>query len=103
MITLDTYPIPSPNVVGRIIKSIPGGGEEAVIVLPMAGQVKVVNEIGSKIWALADGTRTVREIAALICEKYEVELETVQIDTLEFIQQLNARGILELSGSPKGV
>ena len=75
---------------------------EAVIVLPSMGQVKVVNEIGAKIWSLADGTRTVREIATLICEEYDVDSETARADTLEFIDQLITRGILEVTENPKG-
>ena len=102
MISLDAYPVPSPNVVGRIIDAKPGGTTEAVIVLPSMGQVKVVNEIGAKIWSLADGTRTVREIASLICKQYDVESGIAQVDTLEFIDQLITRGILEISENPKG-
>jgi hypothetical protein len=33
---------------------------EAVVVLPDKGEVKVLNEVGAQIWALADGTRSVR-------------------------------------------
>ena len=46
--------------------------QEAVIVLPDKGEVKVLNEVGARIWALADGSRSVREIAATIASLYDV-------------------------------
>jgi hypothetical protein len=88
MFDLDTYLVPAPNVVGRMIDA------EAVLVLPDKGQVKVVNEVGARIWALTDGSRSIREIASVICSEFEVDLDTAEADTLEFIKNLVQRGIL---------
>jgi hypothetical protein len=91
MLTLDTYPIPSPDVVGRIIN------KEAVLVLPDKGEVKVLNEVGARIWTLADGTRSVRDIAAAICAEYDVEPAQAEADVLAFLTELETRGIISLS------
>lgn len=90
MLTLDTYPVPSPDVVGRIVD------DEAVLVLPDRGEVKVLNEIGARIWTLADGTRTVRDIAAAICAEYDVDATRAEADTLAFVGELAERGIVSL-------
>jgi hypothetical protein len=90
MITLENYPIPNPDVVGRTVDN------EAVLVLPGQGQVKVLNEVGARIWALADGSRSVRDIAAVICSEYEVDSAKAEADTLIFVDDLASRGIVSL-------
>jgi hypothetical protein len=95
MLTLESYPIPAPGVVGRVVE------DEAVLVLPERGEVKVLNEVGARIWELANGKRPVSEIAALICEQYEVDLEVAAADTLEFLADLESRGVITVSGKPE--
>ena len=62
-VSLEDYPHPTAKARGRFLD------REAVIVLPDRGEVKVLNEVGARIWALADGSRSVREIAAAIAEQ----------------------------------
>jgi hypothetical protein len=88
MIALDSYPVPNPAVVGRLVEG------EAVIVLPEQGQVKVLNEVGARIWALADGTRTLRQIATALGDEYEVDQAQAEADVLDFVAQLAERGII---------
>jgi hypothetical protein len=88
MITLDMIPVPNPAVVGRILK------DEAVLVLPARGQVKVLNEVGARIWSLVDGIRTVENIITTIKAEYAVSGEEALKDTSAFLEQLAERGIL---------
>ena len=94
MISPDFYVIPAPSAIGRTID------DEAVIVLPEQGQVKVLNEVGARIWDLADGSRTVRDIVAAICAEYEVEPAQAEGDTLDFVAELVERGVVSLSARP---
>jgi hypothetical protein len=94
MVTLDDYPIPDSNVRGRILE------DEAVLVLPDKGQVKVLNQVGASIWTLADGARTVRDIAAAICAEYAVDQAEAESDTLAFVAELEAKGIVSVSAQP---
>ncbi len=73
MVTPDTCPILTPNVRGRTIDN------EAVLVLPDQGLVKV------------------RDIATALCAEYKVEQEQAEADTLAFVAELEAKGILSLS------
>ena len=91
MLTLDVYPTPAPGVVGRVVDA------EAVLVLPARGEVKVLNEVGARIWELSDGNRTVREIANVICEEYEVDAAAAEADTLAFFKDLEDRGAIRIS------
>ncbi len=60
MLNLDSKPKPNASVQGRQLEN------EAVLVLPDKGEVKVLNEVGARIWALTDGQHSVRQIAAQI-------------------------------------
>jgi hypothetical protein len=91
MITLDMIPSPNPAVVSRVIK------DEAVLVLPARGQVKVLNEVGARIWSLVDGKRTVGNIIATIEAEYAVSAEVALNDTSFFLDQLANREIISFS------
>lgn len=68
---------------------------EAVLVLPAAAQVQMLNEVGSKIWSLADGSLTLREMAASVSSDYDVALEEAAADTLAFAQELLRAGLVD--------
>jgi len=91
MITTGMVPIPNTGVISRMINS------EAVLVLPTKGKVKVLNEVGARIWSLIDGVRTVGNISALIESEYAVSAEDAQRDTSIFLSQLEDREIIIFS------
>ena len=97
LITLDSIPIPVDDVVGRTVQNPPDNQMEAVLVLPSRGRINVLNEIGARIWSLADGTRPVKEIASAICDDYDIDQPTAEKDTLEFLEVLLDRGVIRLS------
>ena len=90
MISLDSVPIPNPQVVDRLLEG------EAVLVHPTRGKVKVLNEVGAAIWSSLDGVASAREIAAQICSRYAVERETAEQDTLAFLESLQERDLIGL-------
>ena len=90
------YPLLHPQVATRIIDG------EAVIVLPKSGQVKVLNEVGSRIWELIDGTRSVGEITEIVVAEYDVTTDQAERDVEEFIQELIEGDMLVLAGGKVG-
>lgn len=88
MLNLDSKPQPNASVQGRQLEN------EAVLVLPDKGEVKVLNEVGARIWALTDGRQSVRQIAATISAEYHVDQSVAEADTLEFVAQLAAKGLV---------
>ena len=88
MFTLDTIFAPSPQILSRLVE------HEAVLVLPEQGKVKVLNEVGARIWTLTDGKLSVAEIARSICAEFAVDQLTAEADTLAFLTDLAARGIV---------
>jgi coenzyme PQQ biosynthesis protein PqqD len=97
MISLDKIPVPVAGVVGRVLENKEPGKTEAVIVLPDKGQVKVLNEVGTRIWSLIDGKRSVSDIIRMIVQEYQVSQKDAENDTLEFLAALNEKGVIDFS------
>jgi hypothetical protein len=91
MLTIDSQPVHAESARGRLLEN------EAVIVLPEQGKIKVLNEVGARIWSLVDGQRSVREIAEQLSAEYHLPQTEAEADTLEFVDQLLAKGVLKLT------
>ncbi len=98
-LTLESIPNLIPGVTGRVLEPGAAGQREAVLVLPEQSQVKVLNEVGARIWTLIDGSRTLGEIARVICREYAVEEAQAREDVLAFAAVLQARGVISLASS----
>jgi hypothetical protein len=75
-------PFKSPKLAARIIE-----GEAVIINLP-SQEALVLNPVGTRIWEMIDGKKTVREIASLIASEYQISQEIALQDTIEFINEL---------------
>jgi len=84
------YPVYDPDVAGRVFDG------EAVVVLPARGQVLVLNGVGSRVWELVDGKRSVGDVVGAIVAEYETSEEQAREDVLAFLKVLEVRGALKL-------
>lgn len=94
MVSTTLYVAAQPGTVGQILN------DEAVLLLPGRGEVKVLNAVGARIWSLADGTRTIAQIAAVIAAEYAVEPAQAEADTLAFVAELVRREMVTLVAQP---
>ena len=63
--------------------------EDEIVVISNDGmEVHVLNKTGAYIWELCDGTRDLEEIAACLCERFDVTLEEVRADIQNIIAKL---------------
>jgi coenzyme PQQ biosynthesis protein PqqD len=88
MPSLDDVLVTSERVVTREAE------DELVVVLPEKGKFVVLNATGAEMVQLADGERTLGEIAVEIAERFDTDLDRVQTDVLKFAQDLTSRGVL---------
>jgi hypothetical protein len=71
------------------------------IVVPIRGQVGDLesiynlNEVGSLLWELMDGQTPVRGMVEAVCREFDVTPEQAEVDTLEFLNGLEAAGVVE--------
>jgi hypothetical protein len=57
-------------------------------------EIQVLNQVGSRIFELADGSRSVSEIARVIAAEYRVDEGEAAQDTLAFLRQLVAQNVM---------
>ncbi len=89
---MPTNPSAKPTRHPRLASRIVDG--EAVLVDPDRNVVRMLNTVGSRIWELADGTRTVDEIAEALTEEFEVEVPEARQSVVEFVDELAGKELL---------
>lgn len=72
-------------------------GDEAVLVTPSQARVRMLNETGSRLWALADGNLTVQAMADVLAAEYDVTPENAAADALAFMQELLVADLVEIA------
>ncbi len=86
---LNSVPVPNKTIVYQIVN------EEAVLVLPGEGKVKVLNKVGAFIWQQVDSQKTVREIIDLVVNDFDVDLQQAEMDTVKFLEDLAEKAVIE--------
>jgi len=66
---------------------------EALIVTPADSVLHTLNEVGTRIWELMDGHRTIREISVVLMGEFDVDAERTERDTVWFIERLARKGL----------
>jgi len=83
------------DVAWRIIEN------EAILISAEDSMLHSLDEVGTRIWELSDGSNTVEQIIDTIFEEYEVDRETAEKDVIEFVTNLASEklGLLIVSES----
>ena len=90
MISPEQYIAPEKRTASRILE------KEAVILTLEDSMLHTLNRVGSRTWELADGTKTIEEIATIISDEFEIEKATAQADILEFVEELQGKGMISV-------
>ena len=69
-----------------------------VIINPEQGDVKVLNDVGARVWELVDGERSVSQIAQEITLDYEVSFEDANKDLQNYLNVMIDQGLLQWYG-----
>ena len=86
-----TVPALRPNLTTRDFD------DELVVVDPATNVVRIFNEVGSRIWQLIDGERSVDAIVQTLITEYDVSAEEAERATDAFLADLEARQLLKWS------
>ena len=81
-------PIHHPRTASRVFSG------EAVVITPAENRVRMLNPVGSRVWELADGTRTLDEIAAALTVEFETDLPQARASVVAFVDALMEKGLL---------
>ena len=70
------------------------------IIVPIKGgvgdlnSIYVLNELGTRIWERIDGKSSINRIIGEICKGYDVGPEEAEKDAMEFLDSLEASGLI---------
>ncbi|MEI2690237.1 MAG: PqqD family protein [Anaerolineae bacterium] len=81
-------PIHTPDVASRVY------GADAVIISPHQGMVRMLNPTATRIWQLADGSRSVDEIVVALVEEYEVDSCQAEQAVAALLSELVDKGLI---------
>ena len=88
---MTAVPTQNPDTAARLI-------DDKVFVLnPETSELHALNEVGARIWELADGVRPVADIVATIEQEYDVSTQSAQADVAGFLDELVAKGLVTLA------
>ena len=69
---------------------------KAIVITIDRNQLHVLNDVGTRIWQLADG-RSLSEIVEALVGEFEVQRERATADVFRFVEQLLAVGAAQIS------
>ena len=65
-----------------------GAGDTVILLTPDSGEYFTLNEVGGRIWDLADGSRSVADIVGVLAEEYAAPVDEIRVDALELLDEL---------------
>lgn len=71
--------------------------DELVIMDTDTNIVRILNEVGARIWQLADGTRTIHQISEALVLEYDVTLSDAEHAVQTFVDELTEKKLFALS------
>ncbi len=70
--------------------------DQAVLVLPLTGKVKVLNQVGAFIWDKIDGQTSLAELIEAVANIFDVERPMAEQDVVSFLKDLQQKEMIEL-------
>lgn len=70
------------------------GESEMILYLEDADTVVTLNETGSALWTMCDGTRTLAEVVEALAQAYGVERGEIEADVVRLVGELREAGFL---------
>lgn len=83
-------PVISDKAASRIIDG------EAVIVLLEKRETVILNEVGSRLWEIMDGVKSIGELAKVIISEFDSAYPETLKDVFEFIEDLAKRQAISI-------
>jgi hypothetical protein len=72
---------------------------KALIVVIDRKRLHTLNAVGTRVWELCDGGRSVAAIADAIAAEFEVERATALADVQRFVAELQALGAIDVEAA----
>jgi uncharacterized protein YrrD len=76
-------------------------GEDAVLLHVNRGDYYSLNKVGARLWVLADGSKSIADLAVLITDEFDISRDVAEQDIMEMAEQLEREGLVQVAESPK--
>ncbi len=73
---------------GVLAQPVKAGDPTLVLLNPRSGQYYTLEAVGTRIWELCDGKRTIADIAAVLGGEYEESPDIIVSDVVELVKEL---------------
>ncbi len=83
-LTSATTPAPRSGVLAQQVKP----GDTTVLLNPKSGEYYTLEAVGSRVWQLCDGKRTISEMATIVSEEFDAPPHVIERDILDLMQEL---------------
>jgi coenzyme PQQ biosynthesis protein PqqD len=68
---------------------------DALVLLdPQGGAYFSLNDVGSRVWGLCDGTRSVADLVSVLADEFDAPTEAIRDDVLELLEELASEGLV---------
>jgi Coenzyme PQQ synthesis protein D (PqqD) len=67
---------------------------DAVLLDVDSGEYFALDDVGSLVWELCDGSRSVADMAELISAEFDVDASTALVDAIELLESLAGAGLV---------
>jgi Coenzyme PQQ synthesis protein D (PqqD) len=81
-------PVHHPQAISRLID------DQTLILKLDTGRAGLLNKVGSRVWELMDGRRSLDEIVEMVGQAYDVDRLRIEGDVTAFVQALLERDML---------
>ena len=86
-----TYPVRARPWVEALIRRLGGSPPDGVRKRKLQ-----LDELGSTVWGVLDGDRSVRQVIQLFSEKYQLHPKEAEVSVTRFLRELGKRGLIGL-------
>jgi hypothetical protein len=69
--------------------------ENLILLDPRNGYYYTLDDVGARIWELADGSRAVSDIAAILAAEYDASREQIEADALALLDEFVEEKLVE--------
>jgi hypothetical protein len=70
-------------------------GNEIAVIRDDGLAVYVLNKTAARIWKMCDGSLSPEEIAAKLCEDFDVTIDRASVDVRNALTRMRAKGLLK--------
>ncbi len=72
--------------------------DKVVVVTPRSREIHILDGTGGTIWNRISEPATLSAVVDAVCEEYDVDRETAERETREFVSDLVEKGVVSIDG-----